>query len=89
MATVTDELRKLINVGPKTIGWLHEAGIHSREDLERLGSIEVYKRLKELHPYKVTLNALWGLEAALLNISYKMLPPEVKEELLRQLGTPS
>jgi DNA transformation protein len=84
---MTDKLLKLINVGPKTIGWLHEVGVHSREDLERLGSVEVYKRMKELHPDKVTLNALWGLEAALLNMSYTMLPQEVNDELLKQLGS--
>jgi len=80
-----DPLLKLKNIGPKTRGWMHEVGVHSREDLERLGSVEVYRRMKELHPDKVSLNALWGLEAALLNMHYAMLPQEVKDELLRQL----
>lgn len=81
-----DDLLKLKNIGPKTRQWLHDAGIHTRDEVERLGSVEVYRRLKALYPDRVSLNALWGLEAALLNMHYAMLPQEVKDELLRQLG---
>jgi DNA transformation protein and related proteins len=80
-----DELLKLKNIGPQTRIWLHEAGIHSREDIEQLGSVEVYKRLKALRPDKVTLNLLWGLEAALLKIPLNMLTEDIKAELLHQL----
>jgi DNA transformation protein len=81
-----DELLKLKNIGPKTREWLHDIGIHTREDVERLGSVEVYRRLKASRPHQVSLNALWGLEAALLNIRWDMLPDDVKAELLRQLS---
>jgi DNA transformation protein len=51
------------NMGAKTQEWLAEIGVHSLEDVEALGVIEVYRRLKERFPEKVTLNALWGRRA--------------------------
>ncbi|MBI3153063.1 MAG: TfoX/Sxy family DNA transformation protein, partial [Chloroflexi bacterium] len=35
---------------------------------------------------KVTLNMLWGLQAALLEIPWNELPTDIKEELKRQVG---
>jgi len=78
---MTDELLKLKSVGPKTIGWLHEIGIHTLEDLQRVGLIEAFCQLKALYPHKVTLNALWGLAAALAGMDWRELPAEYKEEL--------
>ena len=75
-----DEIEQLKNIGKKTATWLHEVGVHTRADLEQLGSVEAYKRLKALHPDRVSLNALWALEGALLNMSYTMLPQDVKAE---------
>ncbi|MDX2138908.1 MAG: TfoX/Sxy family DNA transformation protein [Chloroflexota bacterium] len=78
-------LGKIRNIGEKTSGWLREVGVTSEEDLHRLGSVEVYKRLKARFPDKVTLNALWGLEAALLGISYLQLTDDIKAALRAQL----
>jgi DNA transformation protein len=73
------------NMGEKTQEWLAEIGVHSLENVEALGVIEVYRRLKERFPEKVTLNALWGLQAAVMDIHYLQLPPEVKAALLEEL----
>jgi DNA transformation protein and related proteins len=73
------------NLGPKTKIWLAEIGINSLEDVENTGVVEVYRRLKERFPDKVTLNALWGLQAAVMDINYTQLPPEVKVALLAEL----
>jgi len=75
----------LKNIGPKTMAWLSEIDIHSLEDLEAVGAVEAYKRLKALYPHKVSLNALWGLQGALLNLHWNMLPPEMKAELRAQV----
>jgi DNA transformation protein len=69
------------NIGPKTAQWLREVDVHSRADLERLGSVEVYVRLKQSRPAQVSLNALWGLEAAIRNVSWQKLPKSVKDRL--------
>jgi predicted flap endonuclease-1-like 5' DNA nuclease len=81
-----DELRALKNIGPKTRAWLHEVGVHTPADLDRLGAVEVYQRLKERFPEKVSLNALWGLQAAILDMHWTALPPDMKADLRRQVG---
>ncbi len=73
------------NLGPKSSEWLASIGVHSLEDVARLGAVETYRRVKAAHPEKVTLNMLWGLQAALLNIPWNELPLDIKEELKRQV----
>jgi DNA transformation protein and related proteins len=73
------------NIGAKTQEWLAEIGVYSLEDVERLGVVMVYRRLKERFPEKVSLNALWGLQGAVMGINYSQIPPEVKAALLEEL----
>lgn len=73
------------NIGPRTLSWLHEIGINSLEDIETLGAFEVYRRLKASRPHQVSLNALWGLQAAILNIHWTALPPDMKADLKAQV----
>jgi DNA transformation protein and related proteins len=82
---MTNDLSKLKGIGPKTRSWLEEIGIHSIEDLRRLGAVETYKRLKAARPREVSLNALYGLEAALTDTHWLHLPDEVKAELRAQV----
>jgi DNA transformation protein len=72
-------------IGPVTSGWLHDIGIDSEEQIRELGVVEVYRRLKAQFPDRVTLNALYGLEAALSGIRWDQLPDEVKAELRAQV----
>ena len=73
------------NLGPKSSGWLAAVGVHSLEDVASLGVVETYKRVKAAYPEKVTLNMLWGLQAALLDIRWDELPPDIKSELRKQV----
>lgn len=73
------------NMGPKSRAWLHEVGIESLEDLQAIGAVEAYRRLKTAFPAEVTLNALWGMQAALLNIHWNALPPDMKADLKAQV----
>ena len=73
------------NMGPKSSEWLASIGLHSLEDVARLGVVETYKRVKAAYPEKVSLNLLYGLQAALLDISWNELPPDIKEQLKRQV----
>jgi DNA transformation protein len=73
------------NIGPKSTEWLASIGVHSLEDVAKLGVVETYKRVKAAHPEKVTLNMLWGLQAGLLGIRWDELPPGIKSELKRQV----
>ena len=72
------------NLGPKSSEWLASIGVHTLDDVARLGVVETYKRVRAAYPEKVTLNMLWGLQAALLDIPWNELPPEIKSELKKQ-----
>lgn len=73
------------NMGPKSSEWLASVGIHTLDDVAELGVVETYKRVKAAYPEKVTLNMLWGLQAALLDLPGNELPPNIKEELMKQM----
>ena len=81
---MTTELSKLKGIGPKTTEWLNDIGVDTLVDLEALGVVEVYKRLKRAYPHKVSLNALYGLQAAVLGIHWNALPLDMKAELRAQ-----
>ena len=73
------------NMGPKSSEWLASVGIHTLDDIAQLGVVEAYRRVKAAYPDKVTLNMLWGLQAALLDLPWSELPPDIKEALKKQV----
>lgn len=74
------------NLGSKSREWLAGVGVHSLDDVVNLGVVETYKRVKAAYPEKVTLNMLWGLQAALLDIPWNEFPPDIKEQLRKEAG---
>lgn len=78
-------IHKLPNIGPKSAQWLEAVGIKTEEDLEELGAVEAYRRVKARYPGRVSLNLLWALQGALLDLPWNELPPEMKEKLKRQV----
>ena len=74
------------NLGPKSREWLARIGVYSLDDVVKLGVVETYKRVKAAHPEKVTLNMLWGLQAALLDIPWNQLPADIKDQLRKEAG---
>lgn len=77
------------NMGPKSREWLASVGIHSLDDVAKLGVVETYRRVKAAYPEKVSLNLLYGLQAALLDLPWNELPPDIKEELKKQVDDSS
>jgi DNA transformation protein len=73
------------NMGPKSTEWLASVGLHSLDDVAELGPVEAYRRVKAAYPDKVSLNMLWGLQAALLDLPWNELPPDIKNQLRRQV----
>lgn len=73
------------NLGPKSKQWLASIGVHTLDDVAKLGVVETYKRVKAAYPEKVSLNLLYGLQAVLLDIPWNELPPDIKFELKRQV----
>lgn len=76
------DLLHLKNLGTTSVNWLHAVGIHTRDELERIGPVEAYQRVRArgIRASKVLLYALQG---ALLGVHWTELDPDLKQ-LLRQ-----
>jgi DNA transformation protein len=85
MAASGEPLERLVNLGPTSSQWLRDAGITSYDDLERLGAAQAYLAVHEMRP-DVSLNLLYALEGALLDVRWDYLPVEVRERLRREVG---
>ncbi len=77
MTSIPEQLK---NIGPTSAQWLRAIGIHSREDLERIGSVEAF-RLVKAHGFNASLNLLYALEAALQEVHWTALSPQTKAKL--------
>ena len=75
----------MLNLGPQTLKKLQTLGVSTIEDIENLGVLETYLRLKTVYGQQISLNALWALQGAVLGIPWNQLLPELKLELKRQL----
>lgn len=73
----------LPGLGPVTEVWLAEVGITTVGELRSIGSVEAYRRLRFMLARRVSLNALYALEAALRGCHWLDLPSETKT-LLQQ-----
>ena len=77
-------LRDLRNLGPASERMLLAAGISTPDELDRLGSVEAYRRAIAAGGHR-SLNFLWSLDAALLDVDWSDLPPERKSWLRSQV----
>ena len=75
----------LLNLGKVSRGWLDAVGIRSRAELERVGAVEAFRRI-EAAGFRPSVNLLYALHAALLDLHWTILPPKVREDLRRQAG---
>jgi DNA transformation protein len=73
------------DIGPKSKQWLASIDVHTLDDVVSLGVIETYKRVKAAYPENVSLNLLYALQAALLDLPWNELPPDIKDELKQQV----
>ena len=78
-------VENLRNLGPASAGWLHEINVHTLADLQRLGPVAAYRRVRQQR-IDVSLNLLWALAAALKDQDWRELSPEEKQRLQREAG---
>lgn len=78
---MTIPIENLRNLGPKTGRLLRDVGIATIDDLRKIGPLEAYCRLKITASHQVSINALWAMQAGLLDMPWQHLPPEIKSEL--------
>ena len=79
------DITDLKGLGPKTAEWLALVGIETVQQLGNVGAVGAYRLLKDAFPNWASLNALWGVQAALMEIDWRLLPLEIKQQLMDEL----
>lgn len=72
---------KIKNIGPKSMAWLRQTGIRTQADLEAVGSLAAYVRIKRAG-FKPSLNMLYAMEGAILGCHWQEIPSERRSELI-------
>lgn len=76
---------KLRNIGPKSAAWLRQTGVRTQEDLEAVGALAAFVRVKRAG-FKPSLNLLYALEGAILGCHWQEIPDERRSELVLAAG---
>lgn len=79
-----DPLARLPNLGPRSSRMLARAGIHTLGQLQDLGSVAAYLRVRQIDG-KASLNLLWALEGALAGMSWREVARARRTSLLLAL----
>jgi DNA transformation protein len=77
------ELFQLKNLGMASVNILHSVGINTREDLEQLGVVAAYQKIKARH-LNVSKVMLYALQGALMDVHWNELSPELKARLVSE-----
>lgn len=77
-------LSALSGLGPRSQAMLARAGITDLETLQALGSVEAYRQARAANT-GVSLNLLWGLEAALTGLPWQQVAKTHRTSLLLAL----
>ena len=76
-----DDLSSLKNLGTASINILNAIGVKTRQDLQCLGSVNAYLKIKA-RGIRVSKVMLYALEGALLDVHWKELDTDIKARLL-------
>ncbi|MDX9874151.1 MAG: TfoX/Sxy family protein [Spongiibacteraceae bacterium] len=78
-----NELLALPNLGHTSVNWLRAIGVQTRADLERIGPVEAFVKVRSrgMRPSRVFL---YSLQAALLGCHWTELDPDLKRDLIEQ-----
>lgn len=85
MTTKKSELARLKNLGPVSAGWLNAIGIYTKAELAALGAVAAYRRLKAAG-YPVSLNLVYAIQGALMDLHWTDLPAALRDELRQAVG---
>ena len=76
-----DTDNKMRNIGPKSAAWLRQVGLRTRADIEAVGPVEAFMRVKRAG-FKPTMNLLYAIEGALLDCHWQEIPDARRAELV-------
>ena len=77
------ELSHLKNIGQVSEAWLNEIGIYTREELQAVGPVRAYQLVKQ-QGYNATLNLVYALQGAIMDLHWNDLPLALREQLKRE-----
>ena len=77
-------LSRLKNIGKVSEQWLNSIDIYTKEDIEEFGPIVIYNLLKA-NGYNVSLVMVYALQGAIMDLHWKDIPKDLKEELKAEL----
>ena len=75
------ELDGLRNLGPVSVRRLAAIGIETAAELEAIGAVSAYRQVKAAFPGETSLNLLYALEGAIIDVPWHDLPPALVERL--------
>ena len=76
---------ELRGLGVVSERWLTSVGINDEDDLRALGAGEAFARVRLAAAPNASLHLLYALQAALLDVDWRSLSPELKRALRKQL----
>ena len=79
------KLSKLKGLGPKSEKYLNEIGIHTKEQLDEIGAVGAYIKLKEQSDINPSLNFLYAMVGALEDKHWAQIAKSEKGRLLNAL----
>ena len=82
---VMSELSKLKGLGPKSEKSLNEIGVYTKQDLERIGAVKIFIKLKNECSTKPSLNFLYALVGAIENKHWADIAKSERSRLLMEL----
>lgn len=85
MLSARNRIAGVRNLGPKSVGRLVEVGIRDPDTLRRFGAAAAYHRVKSRFPNDTSLNLLWAIQGALMEIHWLDVPDEIKQQLRDEL----
>jgi len=62
---VKEPVEKIRNIGPKSMAWLRQTGVRTLVDLQAVGALAAFVRIKRAG-FRPSLNLLYALEGAIL-----------------------
>ncbi len=77
------KLSQLKNIGAKSEALLHQVGIMTVDDLDAIGAVEAWKRVRAIEP-SASLVGVYALQGALMKLHWNALPQDMKDDLRDQ-----
>jgi DNA transformation protein and related proteins len=73
------------NLGPQMERWLGEVDVKTDEALRQIGAVAAYSRLRFMFGNKISVIALYAMQAALIGCDWRSITSEEKAALRKEV----